>query len=117
MLLTRHAGTGTTAGDKIEAAALNETFCKGRQNRRTLLVGSSKSNVGHTESVAGLVGLIKAVLILEKKMIPPNATFMKPNPDIPLEAWGMEVGFYTFTKLQAETNAFCVGAQEDAEVA
>ncbi|KAJ5771719.1 hypothetical protein N7520_002248 [Penicillium odoratum] len=84
-------GTGTIVGDKIEATALNETFCKGRQNGNILLIGSSKSNVGHTESVAGLVGLIKAVLILEKKMIPPNATFMKPNSDIPLEAWGMEV--------------------------
>ncbi|KAL4893541.1 hypothetical protein BDV59DRAFT_207648 [Aspergillus ambiguus] len=84
-------GTGTTVGDKIEATALNESFCKGRQKENTLFIGSAKSNLGHTESVAGLVGLIKTVLILEKKMIPPNATFIKPSSKVPLEAWGMEV--------------------------
>ena len=52
-----------------------------------------KGNVGHTESVAGLAGLIKTVLILEKKMIPPNATFMKLSSNIPLEAWDIEVSF------------------------
>ncbi|KID62105.1 polyketide synthase, partial [Metarhizium brunneum ARSEF 3297] len=86
-----HAGTGTKAGDKAEATALHETFCKARQEGNRLFVGSVKGNVGHTESVAGLAGLIKTVLMLEKKMIPPNATFMKPNSDIPLESWGMEV--------------------------
>ena len=44
-----------------------------------------KTNVGHTESVAGLVSVIKAVLMLEKKMIPPNALFAKPNSNIPLQ--------------------------------
>ncbi|KNG83930.1 hypothetical protein ANOM_008348 [Aspergillus nomiae NRRL 13137] len=87
----RMVGTGTTVGDKVEATALNEILCKGRQNGNIPLVGSSKSSVGHTESVAGSVGLIKAVLILEKKMIPPNAMFKTMNSDIPLEAWGIEV--------------------------
>lgn len=54
--------------------------------------------MGHTESVAGLTGLIKTVLMLEKKMIPPNATFMKPNSEIPLESWGMEVRLQILTE-------------------
>lgn len=92
-LLTLQTGTGTTIGDEIEANALNQTFCKERQKGSKLFVGSVKANVGHTESVAGLAGLIKTVLMLEKKMIPPNSTFMKPSGSIPLEAWGMEVSF------------------------
>jgi acyl transferase domain-containing protein len=99
MLLTLQTGTGTTTGDKIEATALNETFCKGRQKGNKLFVGSVKANVGHTESVAGLTGLIKTVLMLEKKRIPPNATFMKPSSNIPLEIWGMEVSFRFLWKL------------------
>lgn len=92
-LLTLQTGTGTTIGDEIEANALNQTFCKERQRENKLIVGSVKGNVGHTESVAGLAGLIKTVLMLEKKMIPPNATFMKMSSKIPLEAWGIEVSF------------------------
>ncbi|XP_044724426.1 acyl transferase domain-containing protein [Hirsutella rhossiliensis] len=50
-------GTGTTVGDKLEAAALRDTFCKNRRERTTpLLIGSVKANIGHTESVAGLAG-------------------------------------------------------------
>ncbi|PVI01286.1 polyketide synthase [Periconia macrospinosa] len=83
-------GTGTTAGDRIEAMALKETFCKDRNNTK-LLVGSVKANVGHTESVAGLVGVIKTVLMLEKGLIPPNPTFVKPSDSIPLDAWKLKV--------------------------
>lgn len=89
--LTRDAGTGTTAGDAIEAQSLKETFCKGRQDGKKLFIGSVKANVGHTESVAGLAGLIKTVLMLENKVIPRNVTFVKPSSTIPLELWGMEV--------------------------
>ncbi|KAJ6443698.1 efflux pump antibiotic resistance protein [Purpureocillium lavendulum] len=84
-------GTGTILGDKVEATALHESLCTGRPKGRKLFIGSVKTNVGHTESVAGLVGLIKTVLMLEKKLIPPNAMFDKPNSNIPLQAWGMEV--------------------------
>ncbi|UNI18759.1 putative PKS/NRPS-like protein biosynthetic cluster [Purpureocillium takamizusanense] len=84
-------GSGTILGDKIEATALHESLCTGRQKESKLFIGSVKTNVGHTESVAGLVGLIKTILMLEKKMIPPNAMFAKPNNDIPLQDWGLEV--------------------------
>lgn len=83
-------------GDKVEATALHQSLCNGRQMGNKLFIGSVKTNVGHTESVAGLVGLIKAVLMLEKKMIPPNAMFAKPNSNIPLEDWGIEVRFSRF---------------------
>jgi acyl transferase domain-containing protein len=56
-----------------------------------LIVGSVKANVGHTESVAGLAGILKAILVLEKGFIPPNVTFQKPADNIPLEKWGIEV--------------------------
>jgi acyl transferase domain-containing protein len=85
------SGTGTTAGDKIEASALKEAFCTDRSKDNTLLVGSVKSNIGHTESVAGLAGFIKTVLMLEKRAVPPNATFVKASSNIPLDLWGMEV--------------------------
>ncbi|KAL5349231.1 hypothetical protein ACLOAV_005519 [Pseudogymnoascus australis] len=84
-------GTGTAVGDKIEAGALRDTFCKDSTGRTTpLLVGSVKSNIGHTESVAGLAGVIKAVLMLEKGLIPPNPTFIKPSDSIPLDTWNMD---------------------------
>jgi emericellamide synthase (highly reducing iterative type I polyketide synthase) len=83
-------GTGTTAGDKTEASALKETFCKGRDVTK-LLIGSVKANIGHTESVAGLAGVIKTILMLEKRLIPPNPTFVKPSDDIPIDAWNMDV--------------------------
>ncbi|KAM4060065.1 acyl transferase domain-containing protein [Hirsutella rhossiliensis] len=85
-------GTGTTVGDKLEAAALRDTFCKNRRERTTpLLIGSVKANIGHTESVAGLAGVIKTVLMLEKGLIPPNPTFIKPSDSIPLETWNIDV--------------------------
>jgi acyl transferase domain-containing protein len=78
-------------GDRIEAAALKETFCQDRTNGQKLYVGSVKGNVGHTENVAGLAGLIKAILVLEHGLIPPQATFVNPSKETPLDSWGIEV--------------------------
>jgi acyl transferase domain-containing protein len=77
-------------GDKIEASALRDVFCKNRIQKK-LLVGSIKSNIGHTESVAGLAGVIKTVLMLEKGYIPPNPTFAQPSDKLPIESWHIEV--------------------------
>ncbi|KAF2446770.1 ketoacyl-synt-domain-containing protein [Karstenula rhodostoma CBS 690.94] len=67
-------GTGTAAGDKVELDALAEVFCTGKRTN-TLHVGSIKSNIGHLECASGLAGLIKSLLILENRCIPPNADF------------------------------------------
>ena len=75
-------GTGTLAGDLAETQAIAEVFCVDRDS--SLCVGSIKSNIGHTESASGLAGLIKAVLVLEKGVIPPNADFREPKPDLQL---------------------------------
>jgi acyl transferase domain-containing protein len=63
-------GTGTRVGDQVELAALAEVLGAGRPTGRPCLVGSAKSNIGHTEAAAGLAGLIKAVLIAEHGLVP-----------------------------------------------
>ena len=65
-------GTGTEAGDNAELGSLKDVLCADRKMDAPLLVGSIKSNIGHLEASSGLAGLIKAVLVLENKRIPPN---------------------------------------------
>lgn len=76
-------GTGTKAGDPVEAGAISEAFygddCA-EGNR--LYVGSVKTVIGHTEGTAGLAGLLKVSLALKNKVIPPNMLFRRLNPDI-----------------------------------
>lgn len=84
-------GTGTPAGDPIEAGAIATVLGSRRNASNPLLVGSIKSNIGYLESVAGLAGLIKAVLILEKGFIPPSINFEKPREDVALEQWNLKV--------------------------
>jgi acyl transferase domain-containing protein/NAD(P)-dependent dehydrogenase (short-subunit alcohol dehydrogenase family) len=74
-------GTGTPLGDPIELRALGNVFC-GRRGR-PLVVGSVKTNIGHTEACAGIAGLIKVVLSLRHQAIPPNLNFREPTPHIP----------------------------------
>ncbi|GKZ81448.1 putative Hybrid PKS-NRPS biosynthetic cluster [Aspergillus niger] len=83
-------GTGTKAGDPREARAIGEVF--GTEKRKNpIWVGSVKPNIGHLEGAAGLSGLIKATLALEKGIIPPNMLFRDPNPDIKFEEWKIRV--------------------------
>lgn len=82
-------GTGTQAGDPVEASALFEAFGKGRTDR--LQIGSVKTNVGHLEGASGITGLIKIVMMLEKEQILPNAGFEAPNKRIPLAKWNLQV--------------------------
>jgi acyl transferase domain-containing protein len=87
-------GPGTQAGDPIEAAALADVFCSWDMSEARggpLVVGSVKTNIGHLEGAAGVAGLIKTVLMLEKKTIVPNAGFQTANERIPLEQWNLEV--------------------------
>ncbi|KAF2096276.1 hypothetical protein NA57DRAFT_43427 [Rhizodiscina lignyota] len=83
-------GTGTRAGDPRETRALGAIF--GTSTRaHPIYLGSVKSNLGHLESAAGLAGVIKTVLALEKAIIPPQMHFAKPNPDIHFEEWKLAV--------------------------
>lgn len=75
-------GTGTPLGDPIEIGALGAVFSKGRNADHPLIVGSVKSNIGHLEAAAGVVGLIKVILGLQRHEIPPNLHFKSGNPRI-----------------------------------
>ncbi len=75
-------GTGTAVGDPIELNAVAAVYGKGRKADRPLLVGSVKTNLGHLESAAGIAGLIKAVLVLQRGVIPKHLHFHSPSPAI-----------------------------------
>jgi acyl transferase domain-containing protein/acyl carrier protein len=75
-------GTGTSLGDPIEAQALAAVLGAGRNAENPLLIGSVKANLGHTESAAGIAGLLKAVLSLERERIPGQIHFRQINPKI-----------------------------------
>lgn len=75
-------GTGTMLGDPIEAGALSAVLCADRTPQQSLVIGSVKTNIGHLEGAAGIAGLLKAVLILRHRSIPPNLHFDRPNPHI-----------------------------------
>ncbi|XP_076154823.1 fatty acid synthase [Alosa pseudoharengus] len=74
-------GTGTKVGDPQEVNGIVSVFCQGE--RKPLLIGSTKSNMGHPEPASGLAALAKVVLSLEHGMWAPNIHFQNPNPDIP----------------------------------
>jgi acyl transferase domain-containing protein/NADPH:quinone reductase-like Zn-dependent oxidoreductase/thioesterase domain-containing protein/SAM-dependent methyltransferase/acyl carrier protein len=76
-------GTGTPVGDPIEARALGCVLREGRADDRPCLIGSVKTNIGHLEAGAGIAGLIKAALVLQRRTIPPSLNFREPNPHIP----------------------------------
>ncbi|MDX6183155.1 beta-ketoacyl synthase N-terminal-like domain-containing protein [Flavobacterium sp. Fl-77] len=73
-------GTGTTLGDPIEVEALNRAF-ENDTNHKCLL-GSVKNNIGHTDTAAGVIGLIKTALSLKYRQIPGTINFSTPNPKI-----------------------------------
>ncbi|KAK6063593.1 beta-ketoacyl synthase domain-containing protein [Seiridium cupressi] len=75
-------GTATQAGDAAESEGVASVFSASRNAENPLIVGSVKSNVGHSEPAAGLTGLIKAVLSIENGVIPGNPTFINPSPKI-----------------------------------
>jgi acyl transferase domain-containing protein len=78
-------GTGTALGDPVEAAALGAAYGAGRAADRPLLVGSAKTNVGHLEGAAGIVGFLKTVLGLRHRRLPASLNLVEPNPAIPFD--------------------------------
>ncbi|MEW2554403.1 type I polyketide synthase [Streptomyces zhihengii] len=84
-------GTGTRAGDPVEASALAAVHGEHRDAGRPLLVGSVKTNIGHLDAAAGVLGLIKAALSVRHGVLPASLNYETPNPDIPLDAWKLRV--------------------------
>lgn len=80
-------GTGTSIGDPVEARAVGRVFGP----HGGIQIGSVKPNLGHSEGASGLTSLIKSVLALENRTIPPNIKFSHPNPDIPWEEYRLSV--------------------------
>ncbi|RWA11448.1 hypothetical protein EKO27_g3681 [Xylaria grammica] len=75
-------GTGTQAGDPAEIGAVGSVFAATRPADKPLLIGSIKSNIGHSEPAAGNSGLIKAILSMENSFIPGTPTFVNPSSKI-----------------------------------
>jgi acyl transferase domain-containing protein len=76
-------GTGTSLGDPIEVQALANVLAPNRTADRPVYVGTVKANIGHTEATAGLAGVIKAILCLQHREIPPHLHLQEQNPFIP----------------------------------
>ncbi len=83
-LLEAH-GTGTIAGDAAEFNGLCLAFDRQRSDRQWCALGSVKSQIGHTKSAAGAAGLLKAVLAVHHKVLPPTIKIDKPNPALDIE--------------------------------
>ncbi len=89
-------GTGTAVGDPIEIAALSQAFRSTTEASQFCPIGSVKANIGHTDTAAGVAGVIKVVEALKHREIPPSINFNSPNPHIDFEA----SPFFVNTRLQ-----------------
>ncbi|MEH2262934.1 type I polyketide synthase [Nostoc sp.] len=88
-------GTGTATGDPVEIAALTKAFRAFTQRNSFCAIGSVKPNIGHLDIASGIASLIKTVLALKYKQIPPSLNFEAPNPEIDFA----NSPFYVNTKL------------------
>ncbi|MFI7412519.1 type I polyketide synthase [Streptomyces sp. NPDC049627] len=79
-------GTGTPVGDPIEVTALTQAFAETTTRTGFCALGSVKTNIGHTDTAAGVVGLIKAALAVEQGKIPPTLHYNSPNPLIDFDS-------------------------------
>ncbi|HXO90818.1 MAG TPA: SDR family NAD(P)-dependent oxidoreductase [Stellaceae bacterium] len=82
-------GTGTPAGDPIEAAAVGHSLGQSRSD--PLPIGSVKTNIGHLEPASGMAGLLKAALALDRGMVPPTLHCEAPNPNIAFDALNLRL--------------------------
>lgn len=87
--LSQCHGTGTKVGDPIEVEALSRVFSNERKT--PLLLGSVKTNVGHSEAASGIASIIKATIMLETATIPPTHGLNKINPNIKIDEWNVRV--------------------------
>ncbi len=84
-------GTGTKAGDPVEITALNNVLKEGRSKEDKVFVGSVKTNIGHLEAAAGVAGIIKSALVLNKRQVPPHLHFKKANSQINFDELALKV--------------------------
>ncbi|HWU85746.1 MAG TPA: beta-ketoacyl synthase N-terminal-like domain-containing protein, partial [Kofleriaceae bacterium] len=107
-------GTGTPLGDPIEVAALKTVL--GEQRDKSVVLGAIKSNIGHLEGAAGVIGLIKAVQVLRHREAPGNAHFKTLNPKIDLTGFAAIIptaptplGSHAQRRLVASVSSFGFG--------
>ncbi len=93
-------GTGTPVGDPIEFTALERAFRRDTDARQFCGIGSVKSNIGHVDTAAGIAGLIKTILALKHRELPPTLHYRTPNPEIAFDA----SPFYVVDRLQPWTS-------------
>ena len=84
-------GTGTPLGDPIELRALGAVLREGRAPENRLRVGTVKTNIGHSEAASGVAAVIKVVLSMQHKRIPPTLHFTTPNPHIPWDELPLDI--------------------------
>nr|WP_206337377.1 type I polyketide synthase [Streptomyces sp. Z26] len=106
-------GTGTPTGDPLEAAGIAAVYGSARPAGEPVVVGSAKTNVGHLEGAAGIVGLLKTVLSIRHREIPASLNYENPNPRIDPEALNLRVqtasGPWPNAPLLAGVSSFGVG--------
>lgn len=105
-------GTATMVGDAVELAALTDVFAEG--GSRGCYLGSIKTNIGHLAAAAGVAGLIKAALAVRDRVIPPNADFRQPHPDMilgqcPFQVPAKLIPWDAAETLRAGVSSFGVG--------
>lgn len=90
-------GTGTVAGDRVEAEALASALGTAtRTSKHPLNVGSIKTLIGHTEGCSGVAGIMHAVMALRNKVILPNCNFETPSDQIKFDEWRIKVGNWDY---------------------
>ena len=90
------------AGDSTELKSIVNSFCTDRET--PLCIGSIKSNIGHLESASGLAGLIKAILVLEKGVIPPNVNLERLKKGLSFEKGKLRVSVQDLSKRRLVSN-------------
>ncbi|KAL4941793.1 hypothetical protein BDV06DRAFT_222783 [Aspergillus oleicola] len=84
-------GTGTAVGDPLEVSAIGRVFSSYKSKEVPLLIGSIKSNMGHSEPTSGLAGIMKVTLAIERGIIPPTVSLKTLNPNIDLRDGAIKI--------------------------